>query len=372
MPRHFLRCPRCLESWYADVEYVERHPDQFSDTARRVVYRIQESVRPYLEAGCPHGCGAAEDVGAVTASGAIRKAEGVKCECDTSCAHARGARCDCSCGGANHGAGIMAYYVVWVDAGTTKARMDRKPKTTAKAVERGADWGAALDRLAAAVERLRAEQAALDGKRLATRLPEGEWHRLREIGDVLRLARRAQSLRTHKGRMAAVGKVEAATAAGKPVESAFARLRSWARQHRDVLPLLKGQAGLVPSFREQLRARQSLSARQVELLREQAARRVAKCPSGRLDLEARVVSVRRDEGQMGDVYKMLVEVTTPDGAFRLWSTIPAALMDASAKTGGFESLAGRRVRLRGTVEPSDKDEGFGFVRRPSKGELVEA
>lgn len=121
----------------------------------------------------------------------------------------------------------------------------------------------------------------------------------------------------------------------------------------------------------------SISERQEELVlkiaREEAEKAAQKeeaneveVPSvpvieGRYVIEGKVVSTKWQESYYGDTFKMLVEVTTDEGAFRVWGTVPAALSGVDR---------GDVVRFTAAVEQSNKDESFGFYKRPSKAEFV--
>lgn len=82
-----------------------------------------------------------------------------------------------------------------------------------------------------------------------------------------------------------------------------------------------------------------------------------KIVSGRFDLEVVVKSVKWQDGYYGNVLKMLVETAKGN---RLWGSVPSSL----------DVEVGNKVKFKATVEPSPKDEHFGFFKRPSKAEVV--
>lgn len=84
-------------------------------------------------------------------------------------------------------------------------------------------------------------------------------------------------------------------------------------------------------------------------------------PTGRVRIEGEVLSTKYQETQYGSTLKMLVLVTTENGHFRLWGTVPQAIIQDVEK--------GVRVRFTATVEPKEK--GFGFFNRPTQAEVVE-
>jgi hypothetical protein len=82
---------------------------------------------------------------------------------------------------------------------------------------------------------------------------------------------------------------------------------------------------------------------------------------GRVLVKGEVLSVREQEGFYGVQIKMLVKAS--DG-FKLWGTVPAALVDEVEK--------GSVVEFNAAVKPSDDDEYFGFFSRPSKAKVIKA
>ena len=91
-------------------------------------------------------------------------------------------------------------------------------------------------------------------------------------------------------------------------------------------------------------------------------------PEGRHALEGEVLSTRWDAGYTGDpVAKMLLAVDDALGRFKVWTTIPAALVDA---VDSLDALKGQRVALTVTLTPRER--GFAIGKRPAKGALVSA
>jgi hypothetical protein len=87
---------------------------------------------------------------------------------------------------------------------------------------------------------------------------------------------------------------------------------------------------------------------------------------GKYTIEGRVLSYRWQESHFGynaGAWKMLVLVTTDDGTYKLWGTIPSKIVGSVQR--------GTLVRFNATVEKSDKDESFGFYSRPTKAEVIE-
>jgi hypothetical protein len=77
-----------------------------------------------------------------------------------------------------------------------------------------------------------------------------------------------------------------------------------------------------------------------------------------------VVSVKTHESMYGESLKMTVKVTTPDGAWLVWGTVPSALL------GGGE-LRGSVVEFTANLE-AGREPHFVFAKRPRKARVVEA
>lgn len=129
--------------------------------------------------------------------------------------------------------------------------------------------------------------------------------------------------------------------------------------------------------------RRSLSDKQIALVRKlaeeirnppapRAEDELCAAPSGRVEFEGEVVSIRLDEGDWGDSFKMLVKVRTNAGVWKAWGTVPAAIVDAGAAINRSlrDALVGRRVRIRATLAP--RDLGFAIMKRPSGSLLDES
>lgn len=117
----------------------------------------------------------------------------------------------------------------------------------------------------------------------------------------------------------------------------------------------------------------SLTDRQIELAfklhREASATEVAASgppkitpPTGRVDVEGIIVNTKVVHGDYGSTIKMLLEVTRPDGVYRLFGTMPRALSDDQ------NVVKGSKIRMKAEVQP--KEEGFGYYLRPTSALLV--
>ena len=103
MTRHFFQCRCCRRTWVREFT-----PGWQTRTAQ--VVRESDWIRAIIEADCPYCGHEATRVLHHRYMGQILPAAprpGRSCVCDARCTHARGPHCDCSCGGANHGAGLV-------------------------------------------------------------------------------------------------------------------------------------------------------------------------------------------------------------------------------------------------------------------------
>lgn len=100
-----------------------------------------------------------------------------------------------------------------------------------------------------------------------------------------------------------------------------------------------------------------------ERLAKEAALPTAPVVEGRIEILGEVVSVKEEENPFsyygGTITKILVR---DDRGFKVWGTAPSAL-------GSVEK--GARVAFTATVERSQKDETFGFYKRPAKARYLD-
>lgn len=84
-------------------------------------------------------------------------------------------------------------------------------------------------------------------------------------------------------------------------------------------------------------------------------------PEGRQTITGRIVKVAVQRNDFGSRYVITVVVTTPAGEFAVWGTHPSAIQKAEP---------GDTVTFVATVERSDRDESFGFFKRPIKAAIL--
>lgn len=114
---------------------------------------------------------------------------------------------------------------------------------------------------------------------------------------------------------------------------------------------------------------------------EFAARREAEAATvegpletGRRMVEGEIVSAKYQESDYGDTMKMLVK---QDDGNKVWGTVPGSVYEASLNMDRpgddlRSRLVGLRVSFTAQVERSNDDEHFGFYKRPTQAQVVEA
>jgi hypothetical protein len=144
--------------------------------------------------------------------------------------------------------------------------------------------------------------------------------------------------------------------------------------HEGLAAALEGDHNILADLKRKLRAFHSLSEGQVKLAFKIAAELEAKknepvevhvpAPEGNVKVEGKVVSVKWHDSQYGGALKMTVKVTTPEGAWLTWGTVPRALDDLP---GG---LKGKTIAFEATLARG-RDAHFALFKRPKKAHVVE-
>jgi hypothetical protein len=162
----------------------------------------------------------------------------------------------------------------------------------------------------------------------------------------------------------------------------FSKLRQFVEAHPEVRLLGKYRdIGFFQSLRTQLMSRLTLSEKQLDAIapaiirqerwKTERAERDARMPEaapvveGRITSEGEVLSTKLQDGYYGSEYKWLV---IDDRGFKVWGTIPAPILDATPDM-SLNAMRGQRVTFTATVTKSDRDENFGFYKRPTKATL---
>jgi hypothetical protein len=97
----------------------------------------------------------------------------------------------------------------------------------------------------------------------------------------------------------------------------------------------------------------------IEAQRAAEAALAADCPEGRVMVKGEVVSTRVQDSDFGSILKMLVK---DDTGYKVWGTVPSAL----------NVERGSRVKFTATIEVSKDDPKFGFFKRPTQAQILEA
>lgn len=181
--RHFYRCADCLHVFALDGPKAFLHPDPAATLYGRT------------SLACDCGSHRIGYMGRVGVDGSVRRIED-RCACDSRCTHAGGPKCNCQCGGANHGTGRTVRVVIDNTAAAIAPQADLEQRRAQRA-----EFIAAR---AEAAERINALPFAADvaaGRWIANR---AAWERVYYSRKALRAA---GNLKTHAARMRAVAKV---------------------------------------------------------------------------------------------------------------------------------------------------------------------
>lgn len=153
----------------------------------------------------------------------------------------------------------------------------------------------------------------------------------------------------------------------------FAELVKWARDHRDLLPALKLDHRITRDIRSRLincpdrglsKKQEALILKLVEDQKQRGEEKHVPVPvdGERIVIRGTVLSVK-EHGIFGSKrWVMTVKVPTPDGSWLCWGTVPTALLG--------EDLRGTEVEFTAKVVRGDRDEHFGFFKRPTKAKRV--
>lgn len=189
--RHFFRCLRCCNVFAVEGEPARNHPRGWNGI-------------PLPGARCPEwafdlrcDCGQSgrlEWMGRVGSDSLIRTED--RCACDSRCTSARGPKCDCVCGGKNHGKHrVVAVTTVEGIPTIVDADLDKRIAAVAQ-------WEAALA----------AAQARVDADPTVARMRTGDWIDDRAAWErasrMLAALRKSSNYKTIAGRIAALAKVQ--------------------------------------------------------------------------------------------------------------------------------------------------------------------
>lgn len=155
----------------------------------------------------------------------------------------------------------------------------------------------------------------------------------------------------------------------------FSKLRKFVEENPSVRLLSQYRdIQFFKSLRTQLMERCTLSEKQVDCIpaaierqekwkaerieRDERMPEATPVIEGRIDITGEVLSTKLQDSDYGTQYKWLV---IDDRGFKVWGTIPNAALDF----GSLSELRGKRVTFTAAVTKSDRDESFGFYKRPT-------
>lgn len=131
---------------------------------------------------------------------------GEACACDDRCLGALGPQCVCSCGGKNHGKGLVAGTVtVVVASGKLVVRVIKAEEAAA----RRAEWEAGSVEVREAIHTAYPELAAYAAGEYLGGGGSSKWERYLDARDMLRTLRSADELKSHAGRMKRLAQIKA-------------------------------------------------------------------------------------------------------------------------------------------------------------------
>lgn len=159
-----------------------------------------------------------------------------------------------------------------------------------------------------------------------------------------------------------------------------AALKEFAKENRDVLPLLKTDHPIARNMREKLLISPWywLSDNQVNLLKKLNAQAEEKKnekkisvpdTDERIEIVGTVISVKDKESNFYPypiIWKMTVKVETDEGYYLIWGTVPESLFSQAPN----QILKGCKVAFTAAVTVSNRDDSFGFFKRPTKARVI--
>jgi len=119
---------------------------------------------------------------------------------------------------------------------------------------------------------------------------------------------------------------------------------------------------VIAAFRKDAEREQAHVVREAEDVARAAI--ASPAPSGRTEVIGTVYTTKVQDGDYGVQYKFGVQ---HEDGWRVWSTVPAAIVPS----GALAELKGRTVRFTATLAPRPEEPTFAFANRPTGGKLVD-
>lgn len=184
--RHFFRCAECCRVFAAEG------PRDACTWNGRIIHECPRWAR---DLRCDCGCARLHWMGRVEADALVRVED--RCACDDRCTSARGPKCSCACGGANHGTNAVVRVKLVNDIPTIDAD-DSLPARLAAV----AKWREAKAAVAAQL----AADADMQQRLAGVFIASTKFDRLVSIQSAIR---KADKLATMAGKMRALAKASA-------------------------------------------------------------------------------------------------------------------------------------------------------------------
>ncbi len=153
------------------------------------------------------------------------------------------------------------------------------------------------------------------------------------------------------------------------------RLVEFCQGHEGLLDALNVEHALIADIKSKLRTYGSISDKQIKLVRKIAYEAMhpeekppevnIPAPTGKVTFRGTVVSRKTQETAYGNTTRITVKVTTPEGVWLAWGTVPAAITDATYQHGGVKGCA---VELTATLQ-AGRDPHFAIMKRP-RGKVI--
>ena len=142
-----------------------------------------------------------------------------------------------------------------------------------------------------------------------------------------------------------------------------ANTEAFATEHPEIAAALPTLGTFGESLEQSVRHFGKLTEKQIaavqKIMKDRAeAPEAQPVPEGRNVVTGKIISTRFADNDFGGAWKMTV---ADDRGFKIWGSIPAALDEAER---------GDRVTFTATLERSERDDTFGFFKRPAKAEIV--
>lgn len=158
-------------------------------------------------------------------------------------------------------------------------------------------------------------------------------------------------------------------------------MRDCLRSNSGLGEALKCDHHIVKGIRKNFITFGNITERQIELVfklhneakNPETAEKFIPVPSnvfeGRVRVEGTIVSTKVVQDFYGQNTKMLVKVSTPEGAWKTWGTVPSNL-DCWDMDNNYSAAKGNVIAFDAKFKKSDRDNTFSFFSRPTKAVVV--